>query len=235
MDNAVRVADISSHPILCITDSLGLPRPGVFYHQTWPAMLKKVCPNLDFVFLCRRAATTEVLADRNEYLYYYTPSIVVLQLGICDCSPRYMRTTSRTYRLLGKLPMCIQTPFWKIYKIFVRRSLKRTDVAPERFEKNIRAYLSACLECGVKHVLILRIATPASRMLTSNPLAAEAVRIYNALYERIAVDFPFVCLLNPLHRGVDGDYVDGYHANEQGNRRVAEMLWQTLSDLNIVQ
>lgn len=213
--------------VLCISDSLGLPRPGVDYTQTWLSMLREHVKNIDFIALFRRGGTTDMLSDCNygEYLSFYSPSEVILQLGICDCSPRYMRTTSLGYRLLAKMPKGLQNVFWPIYKKFVKRSLNRTDVSIERFEHNLENYLNQCCLAKVERVIIIKIATPGPTMVCANPLIESSVERYNAIYDLLPHRYPFVTVINPLCLGQDEYYAgDGYHPNEAGNRKVMQEL-----------
>ncbi|WP_304709328.1 SGNH/GDSL hydrolase family protein [uncultured Rikenella sp.] len=213
--------------VLCISDSLGLPRPGVDYTHTWVSMLREQTRDRDFIALFRRSGTTEMLSEweYGEYLYFYNPSEVILQLGICDCAPRYMRTTSLGYRLLAKMPKGVQNVFWPIYKKFVKRSLNRTDVSIERFEHNLENYLNQCCLAKVERVIIIKVATPGPTMIGANPLIKKSVEKYNAIYDRLPHRYSFVTVINPLRFGQDEYYAgDGYHPNEAGNREVMQEL-----------
>lgn len=218
--------------VLCISDSLGLPRLGVDYSQTWIAMLRTQIQQIDFIGLGRRSGTTDMFSESNygEYLWYYKPDEIILQLGICDCSPRYMRTTSLMYRLMRKVPRVIQMVFWHTYKTFVKRSLKRTDVPLSRFKQNLENYLLQCQAAGVSRVICIKIATPGPAMLEANPLVAESVRRYNVVYDMLTQSCDFIVVIDPLHIGDDKYYVDGYHANALGNRAVANAIIRVLSN-----
>lgn len=214
--------------VLCISDSLGLPRPGVRYQDTWLSMLSGVLSEIDFIALFRRNGTTDMLSDWDygECLLFYRPNQVVLQLGICDCSPRYLRTTSIVYRILNKLPQLFSSIAWRFIKLFVGRSAKRTDVSQKRFADNIKAYLDRCVESGVERVVIILIATPAPKMTTSNPKVVENVNLYNSIYRDIAQRYAFVELINPLSIADDSFYVDGYHPCAKGNTVIYESLYE---------
>ena len=130
------------------------------------------------------------------------------------------------YRLMRKVPRVIQTVFWHTYKTFVKRSLKRTDVPLSRFKQNLENYLLQCQAAGISRVICVKIATPGPAMLKANPLVGESVRQYNAVYDILAHAYNFVTVIDPLHIGDDKYYVDGYHANELGNRAVANEIIQ---------
>lgn len=212
--------------VLCISDSVALPRPGVSYEDTWIARLGDNLPEFDFIPIFRRSATTDILAgwDYGEFLLFYKPEQVIIQLGICDSSPRYIRTTALSYKLLECLPNTLKTIFWTTYKKFIKRSAKRTDVSLERFSQNIRSYLDKCIEANVKRVVIIKIATPAPTMISSNPLVVENVNLYNSIYDQMDREYDFVEVINPLSMSDDSNYVDGYHPCYKGNSLVSTAL-----------
>lgn len=214
--------------VLCVSDSLALPRPGVDYAQTWLAILRERIPDTDFIGIARRGGNTDMLSEDGygEFLGYYKPDEVILQLGICDCTPRYARTRSLVYRLMNKMPNVVQTVFWRIYKTFVKRSLKRTDVTLARFRQNLENYLLQCKAAGVSRVVCIKIVTPGPTMLKANPLVGESVRRYNTVYDTLAQAYDFVTVIDPLHIGEDKYYVDGYHANAFGMAIVADEIMQ---------
>lgn len=215
--------------VLCISDSLGLPRKSVDYGETWIAMLRERLPDVDFIPLFRRQSNTDILASGGDYgdtLLYYKPQMIILQLGVCDCAPRYLRTTSFLYRLLCHLPEKMSTVCWKVVKALRKRSINRTDVSLERFRLNVDQYVKACMNNHVSKVIIVQIATPGKAMIKSNSLIELSVKRYNQIYEEIAAKYPrVVILINPLHSGDSFCYVaDGYHPNGMGNRLVADAL-----------
>lgn len=213
--------------VLCISDSVALPRPGVSYEDTWIARLGDNLPEFDFIPIFRRSTTTDMLAgggDYGDFLLFYTPEQVIIQLGICDCSPRYIRTTSLLYKLVQRLPNNLKTIFWSTYKTFIKRSAKRTDVSIERFSQNIRSYLDKCIEANVQRVIIIKIATPGSTMIASNPLVVKNVNSYNSIYEKIGSEYDFAEVINPLSVSDDSNYVDGYHPCDKGNALVSTAL-----------
>lgn len=214
--------------ILCIADSLGLPRPGVNYDQTWCAMIRSQYAAIDFISLFRRQATTNLLSEweYGDTLLFYKPDEVILQLGICDCSPRYLRTTSISYRLLNKSPRLISNVCWKIVKLFFKRSIRRTDVSIEKFEENLKRYFEKCLQGGVERVIVIKIAKPAPKMIVSNPLVTQSVILYNEVYDKLAREYDNIVVVDPLCSGDDNDYVDGYHTNDIGHRKILQCLAQ---------
>ncbi len=214
--------------VLCISDSLGLPRPQVPYADTWISLLRQQRKDYDFIADFHRNATTNILSqwEYGEHLLFYKPEIIILQLGICDCAPRYLRTTSFLYRLLNHLPKKISSNCWKIFKTFRKRNINRTDVSLDKFRLNVEQYIKQCIHNNVEKIIIIKIAAPGEAMLKNNPLIELSIKLYNQVYEEIAAKYSqYVILVVPLHIGDNSCYVtDGYHPNGKGNRLVADAL-----------
>lgn len=213
--------------VVCISDSFGLPRPDVPYASTWIALLRKQMPQVEFIGLFRRLANTGILATNNygEYLDWYDPAAVVLQLGICDCAPRHIRTNSPLYKMLGYLPKAVAKPFWALVRLKPRR-LGCTDVSAEAYRRNVSAYVARCRDRGVKRVVIVAIGRPADKMRQSNPLIDRSIEIFNSILSEIAsANSDLVMLVDPLSSPDAAHYgADGYHPNAEGNRLIAEAV-----------
>lgn len=215
--------------ILCISDSFGLPRPGTEYSATWIARLKAMRPDTDFVGLFRRKANTDQLSelDYGEYLTFYRPEQVILQLGICDCAPRYVRTTTLLYRVLNHLPAIA----WKTVKLMLGRKPTRTDVAIDRYEANLEAYASRCRTNGVKRLIIVKIGIPSEPMVSANPGVVASAEAYNARIDAVARRHPeIVCTVAPLAIASPQNYLaDGYHPSPEGHRLIADAIAEKIA------
>lgn len=92
--------------ILVLGDSLGLPRPhrinnyspsekelAVSYEQTYPSIIQKVLINeffgSDYFEVINRSKRfcniRDILREFPDFLYFYEPDIIILQIGIVDC------------------------------------------------------------------------------------------------------------------------------------------------------
>lgn len=220
--------------VLCIGDSLTLPGHLNTYEDTWICRLKKRFPAYDFITFFQRGITTDVLVTAGggdavdgfpqgaDCLEFYMPDVVVVQLGIVDCAPRFLRKRSLLGRGLSVLPGACSAVAWKIVKKCTRRSLEKADVPPARFEANLVNYLRRCRERGVKKAVLIEICRPGERMVSRNPGILEAVGRYNASIRKVASHYPFAVSVAPL---VESDpsvsiYQDGYHPNRSGHERV---------------
>ena len=209
---------------LCISDSLGLPRPGIMYSDTWISMLRQCHPDIEFISDFHRNATTDILSewDYGEHLLFYKPDSIILQLGICDCAPRYIRSKSLLYKILNNIPQKIASFLWIIIKFFRARNIKYADVLPDKFEKNILTYLEKCAECNVKQIIVVKIARPTEVMLKANPSINNAINVYNNILDRIPQYYSFVQIIDPLNKPEEEYYTnDGYHPSCKGNQKIA--------------
>lgn len=216
---------------MCISDSFGLPREGVVYKDTWIAKIKATVKDVDFVALFKRQATTDILSEQNygEYLSFYKPDIVYIQLGICDCAPRYLKTNSISYRILRKLPERVASTIWKLIKRRGRR-LECTDVSKEQFEKNLLDYVSECVRQGVKKIIICKIGHPSENMVISNPNVLESIARFNESINKIKEsNIEKVELIDPLSTGEASLYVhDGYHPNKNGHDLICNAIMEAI-------
>ena len=138
--------------VLCNGDSLGMPRENVKFESTWYYKLSNELLHSGFYFVnnFKRANTTNFL-NHGDALEYYSPNIVIVQLGIVDCAPRVYKTNGILLKVVNKLPNRYQKLFWAISKKFRKRSLKRADVNINAFEDNLVDFLNRC--AGLKNVL----------------------------------------------------------------------------------
>lgn len=225
-----------SNKILCITDSLGLPRPGVIYEDTWFSMVKRASPQYDFISYFVRASTSKLLRGSNEKdwmygesLLFYKPQIVIIQLGICDCAPRYMRENTIYYKMIIRLPAFIQNPFWKLYKATHDRTIKKAHVSITAFRKNLEQYIEMAQKEGVEKLIYIKIATSSEIATSRSPQLDYAVKLYNEQLDQLNQMYPnILTTIDPLHSPCNTHYVDGYHPNEKGNKLVAKELLKVI-------
>ena len=218
--------------ILIIGSSASLPRPNGTYEDTWPALLKNHFPTDDIILLAKRRNNTYSLQRSTDpqwaygdSLHFYDPDIVITQIGISDCFPRYLRASSLVNKLIERSPAGVQTLFWKIYKLFIKRSIKRADVPYKDFCINIDRYLNECKKGHVKKVIIIHIYTPPKWLRNRIPMLMEAIDMYNNAYKTIAKKYSFAEVVEPLSSGNDEDFLpDGMHLTPCGHLKVLDSI-----------
>lgn len=210
--------------VLCIGDSCGLPRPELPYIDTWPSLLVNKFPQIEFVNLCKRSNTTSFLFENKDALEYYSPNKIILQLGIVDCAPRYLRNSRVLYKIVQRLPAIFQKYFWLYWKSTHKRSPKQAYTTISEFRYNLKNYIERCATQNVESVILIKIATPTEEMIKSNPLIKDSVKLYNRVYEQLESEYPFVITINPLSGDAILCFNDGYHPNIEGNKRIFSEL-----------
>lgn len=218
--------------ILFNGDSLGMPREGIAFDQTYYYLLSQIYSGqAHLVSNFRRAATTSLLNSKDS-LEIYQPNIVILQLGIVDCAPRFYKTNSYLLKVVNRLPEIVKTIFWKTTKVIKKRSIKNADVSLSSFEFNLRSYLVRCEREKVERCIIILIQKPGTNMLLKNPNLLDSIGLYNERIIKCALEFNFVKCIDPLRESTDDDYVeDGYHLKSSGFNRVFESLKNELIGL----
>lgn len=213
--------------ILIVGDSLGLPREHMSYENTWPFLLSSKLTNYHFIFRLQRALTTKIINSglSEDWLEFYSPKSIILQVGIVDCSPRYIKNGGLTMKILAVLPPFLKAIFWKIIKQFTNRKSKYADVSIKDFQTNIVKYINRCENLGVERIFIIKIARSGSKMIKQNPKIIKQIDLYNGVFDRVANGKNNCTLISTLEKANDNYFLeDGYHLNEYGNKQVFEEI-----------
>lgn len=220
---------------MIIADSLAMPRPGVAYENTWIYRLIKAFPDCEFVDRSRRASTTDRLiseggGDGNpkgaDLLEAYVPDLVILQLGIVDCAPRYFKQNGLENALLHRLlPAALRMRYVTLVKRTRTRDPRRAHVSLERFASNLTDYFHRAQALNTR-VLALLIGPVTERVSRQSPLIGLSIKNYNEVYQRLAEAFDNVFLIQPLcpEDALDELTSDGYHVNMQGHDIVYQQI-----------
>lgn len=223
--------------VLCVGDSLGLPREGVSYEETWFYKLKKDHPKDDYIYKFKRALTSRDLVGKSgkdffgDYSLYYRPDIVIAQFGICDCAPRYINDNKPIWLGLKVIfkKFHLESFFWRTIKIFFKRSSKCVYVPFDEFTKNVFEYVEILKGIeSVKKIIFIKIGMPGVNPQKSSPYLTENVDKYNSVFDDVAKKNPtFVNSIMPLNIPDDAYYIDGYHTNALG----FELVYKELKDI----
>lgn len=206
--------------ILIIGDSLGLPRENLSYTSTWPYKLISSLQDCHIICKLQRALTSLMINSGvvGDWLEYYKPNDVILQVGIVDCSPRYIKNGGILMRLLNISPSFIKSNIWVLIKKYGNRSSKNVDVTIKDFETNLLKYINRCERIGVERIFLIKIAKSGSAMINRNPEVFNQIRLYNNVIEKIASKMKNCIVIPDLEEADDSCFlVDGYHLNEFGS------------------
>lgn len=213
--------------VLCVGDSMGMPRPGVVYEDTWFYKLQREYPQYVFIDKFKRnLISREYLHD--DYSRHYCPDIVIMQGGICDCSPRIINENGFLWKgiLVVVKKLRIEDLFWKSIKCLLKRNNeKRVWNSYENFQNEIKLYVNTLLQSGVSKIILIAICTPSIKVQERSPLMKKNIEKYNSVYKLLSEEYKDkVVFINPLNIPDDTRYVDGYHCNAEGHQIVYEAL-----------
>ncbi len=224
--------------ILCVGDSLALPREGVSYEDTWFYKLSTNYPNVHFISKFVRELTTDKLTPRGDYSYFYKPDVVITQFGVVDCAPRIINERLRRWKIL----LFISNLFglysftWKMIK--KRHHRNNPDVVyvnPKDFESNIVQYFTDLRLGGAKLIIVVKIGMPGQSVRKKSPCFADNVNRYNSIFDKVANELQNIVVIDPLIDGDDVNYVDGYHTNGKGFQLVYNKIEKVLFDNEIIR
>ena len=147
--------------IIFVGASMGLPREGCEYEDTYFYKFQKEYKEIDCISFFKRAMTSDGLYELYEsYIRHYNPDIVISHSGLTDCAPRLINDRKYFWRgliyvskRLGRLNL-----FWLIIKkIFERNDPKRAYISVNEFRKNYIAFTEKLINIGVKKIVYIKI------------------------------------------------------------------------------
>lgn len=208
--------------ILCIGDSLCLPREDVPYEDTWIYLLKNQYKDIDFINYFKRGATISLMEESffESYYQFYKPNIVIWESGITDCAPRYLNDNNLGWRLWFKLIhfTIVERLFWKYYKMTHSRRSDTVYTPIDVFEVKVDSLIKKFLSVGVQKIILIKMEQIGAAAQKRNLYWMSNIKKYNAIYEKMKTKFPNnIILIDPMGNVCDDCFViDGYHNNAKG-------------------
>lgn len=230
---------IDKPKILCVGDSLSLPGHGNKYEDTWFCQIKNNFSNYEFISSFRRATTTTELVmqggDGSDTQEIYNPDIIILQIGIVDCSPRLYRRSGFSAILLKILPKILASFYIIILKRVRGRKANNVWVNINQFKSNLNNYIERCKENNVRNLILIEICVPNGEFIRKSPRIIENVEKYNSVFHELAKKYKFIRTLSPLDsRNYSFNiFDDGYHPNPKGNFLVYKDLSHIIEEISI--
>lgn len=220
--------------ILIIGDSLAMPREGVSYEQTWPYLLIKKFPNFEFIDKTKRASQSERLVKEGggykgvkegaDLLEHYRPDVVIIQLGITDCAPRYYRRKSILNLIIRFSPDFIKVKIFKFIKKHCRRKSKYAFTTPSVFRQNFQDYLERALLAKTK-VIVVPIIPANQRFIEKSPEITSSIQNFNRVFSSLSKQFPEIVLIENFKEDIiEKITIDELHLNPHGNHLIFEKL-----------
>lgn len=223
--------------ILCVGDSLGLPRKGVKYEDTWFYKLSDKYRDIHFIAKFVRELTTDRFEPIGDFSDYYNPDVVITQFGIVDCAPRIINERLRKWKMILSLSSMLKFDklVWKVIKNkYHRDNPNVVYIQPAAFENNVKRYFEKLQLGGAKLIIVVKICTPGSSVKEKSPCMVDNVKKYNAIFDKVASQFEHVITIDPLSEGDDINYVDGYHTNDKGFQIVFNQLEKVLIENEVI-
>lgn len=201
--------------VLILSDSLGLPRsfPEICkYEDTWPVLLKDS-------YLVHQVslggATTKELVGQIDYHESFNPDLVIVQVGIVDCAPRFLRRKEqaliRLFPFHKKIFEILNTPEFKR-----RRKITYTNI--NDFQNNIQL-INDKFASKVVFLGILPSSNEYEKML---PGVSDNIKNYN----NILAQNKYINLEDVPLNGIMSDY---HHLNSFGHKIVFNKIKEFLN------
>jgi acyl-CoA thioesterase-1 len=225
--------------VLIIGDSMALPREGVPYESSWPYLIQSKYQHVDIINRSLRGATVARLVLEgggredivnypagSDCLEFYSPSIVILQLGIVDCAPRLLSKKAILSKLINRLPLYLQTKVINFLKKSVGRSKKNAYISSNQYRKNIVAYIERALLKNVKHIIAVEIGTVSDGVSRKSPQILEQIKEYNEILIDISEEYNIfnVIKFGSEKENINACTTDGYHLNCHGHYLLANSI-----------
>lgn len=220
-----------SNRIITLGDSLALPGREIPYIETWIYKLKNYFFNIDIIDKSRRGATIDILnssrdAPGADFLEFYKPKFIILQIGICDCAPRLFNRRSIEVRIIRRFPEKIRKTYINLVKKTRKRSKKNVYSTLDEYEKNIEKYIKRSMQIGVKKIFFIKIINTCDKYESINPEIEKFIEKYNNVLEKLKTRYFILELIEPFKNRNIGNYTlkDGYHINKKGHQVIFENL-----------
>lgn len=216
--------------VLCIADSMAMPREDVAYDITWYAKLVNAYPRVSFKKDFFRARSTKnLLKDLESDCRDFAPDIVILQLGLTDCAPRIINDRKLIWRIVRAIfvRLHLVDTFWKIVKKYFHRTPDTVYRSLSGFRKDIARSIKYLIEGqNVKHILIVKIGHVGTVASHKSPYWNGNIEKYNEVFDCVERQYSeIIQCIDPLSNPDDSWFVsDGFHCNEPGHQIVFNQI-----------
>lgn len=208
--------------ILLLTDSLALPRDNpeeVRHEETWPELLKNEGHLVHQVSI--GGATSSDLKKQVSYHRHFLPDIVILQVGIVDCSPRF--ASKFEIEVLKKIPVIGNKIIKIINKPSVRSLRKKTYVSKHNFGNEL-AQIKKKLNT---HFIAIGIMPATEQYEKVLPGITDNILEYNSKMKHIFEEE----YLDVTNLPLDALMLDFHHLNKKGHLLLNNLIAQKIKDI----
>lgn len=207
--------------ILILSDSVPLARnkpEKTRYEQTWPELLKNEGYVMNQVSI--GGATSDDLYQQAKYYHqYFMPDIVIIQVGIVDCAPRFLTKTEK--KIIENLPYIGIRLIPRLNNNFIKKIRKINYVDKKRFKQNLEGFKNI-FQCKIIFIKIIPASDSYEKMLIG---VRKNIQDYNSIIEKtmnITIDTKCIdqtCLMS-----------DHHHLNEKGHSVLFKEIIKKIQD-----
>ena len=228
--------------ILIASDSMSMPRMDVKYEYTWPFRILKKFPQFIFIDKSIRGSTSNRLINEgggfknvpagSDLLEFYKPDITIIQLGIVDCSPRYLSIHSNFFKLINNLPKFLQNIYYNYKRKYSKRTQNNAYVKLNEFYHNYDHFINRAKQNNTQ-VIVVTITPVSNSFSEKSPFINDAINKYNRVFEKLLSKYDNVILFDPFQDKFSEKYlIDELHYNSLGHKIFANNLSKLLCSLN---
>lgn len=226
---------------LIITDSLGAPRtiPPTSYQSTWVSQVE------DFLWeryqiktfaYTEQGLTSEMaLKQIQKQLQHYNPSLVILQFGIVDCSPRIIKMKEFAY-LDSLVPDFLLNRYNRMKRFILvdplfRNLKRRYETSPIVFRSNVDQMLNDYFKEA--HIYFVPIGWPNKRYFLEAALVRKRVEEFNEILKEFSGErYHYLQTIEDIVRH---NIYQIYHKRNrhyllEGHHRVASLIQEQIAD-----
>lgn len=211
--------------ILILTDSVGLPRSKpefCSFEDTWPVLLRKNDRNIHQVSI--GAATSQVLLKQVTYQKAFKPDLVILQVGIVDCAPRFMSNKELDFTgALGTIGRGLRFLF---NRKWIKKLRNISYINELDFKSNI-SNIQSDFDCPIMAIGILPASSEYEIFL---PGVTNKIKLYNDILEQ---NVKYFLNTNEI-LGCGGIMTDHHHLNKSGNHYLFKKIDDFIQNSEIV-
>jgi acyl-CoA thioesterase I len=219
--------------VMLLADSCGLPRgfpesEKTAFEETYPYLLRKHFPNVDFFQLCVGGISgPELIGQAVAYFDKWRPDIIIVQVGIDDCRPEPIPNVLRI--ILSEIEF-LQRFKGYIYKPAIMKRLIRFwpfyRISPNTFKRNVKKIQAVF---PASKLYWMEIFTSADGGYEEHrPGVLKHIQVFNDLLKN-NVKSGYVPLHDELN-SVAGVNADHLHLNPRGHRKIFEILTAKLEN-----
>jgi hypothetical protein len=214
--------------ILILSDSLALPREVPEYcgwEDTWPSLLRKAS-GMNVHQLSIGGATVTDLLKQVSYYAAMKPAVVILQVGIVDCAPRFL---SRTELNAINLIPAKRIRKWLLSSLNTPRFRKVRNLTYTPITKFERALSSIQQGFSTSSVYALGILSASQQYEQLLPGISQNIQRYNSVLTR-CFDSRYIHMTEFPTAGLMSDH---HHVNSTGHQFICDKILKVIEGDNL--